>query len=402
MNITYCFIASITVYIIILFIIDIAEKSEYNKYSEKYFKCLEKRNWTKKISKKIFWAEKRKKIYFNLGYLLRGYNRNFLFWERKVRGVCKRILICFILFVTFYLSSHWKEINILIDKKEITTLISWEMFITLFERVYEFGKKYFSIFFIVIVILLTIRFSGYKRVFEGIVDDKKRSGLKDILDLNCKLAIEFSKLNYELYEMVLRNFDNNGKYDDIIKYSIFKAIFPSISYNGTEYIIDKKSWSYNVEDEKNHVKDEKISNIVIKINNIYSEHLKNDCFLNSLIWGKYDNDFHELLFLIDDYDEVKAKDSFITNKRINDYIDVKRNEYKYLIDLGDDKGIDESISIELDKIRWEIKRFIDRMIIETIWTMKSMEKYTDAVFNAMRIKNNSIYEAFLKAKEIKM
>lgn len=93
----------------------------------------------------------------------------------------------------------------------------------------------------------------------------------------------------------------------------------------------------------------------------------------------------------------------ISNKYIQEYINGHKNSWQSIIlDVNSKDIIDDTLNEKLLKCATEVENYLYSTVVDTIYVMKSMQEYVDITYKVMRIRNNSLYDAFVKAKEASM
>jgi len=221
--------------------------------------------------------------------------------------------------------------------------------------------------------------------------------------LNCKIAKEIYHISYWIYCDVIDVFVDRDKkiYSSYLSEYMFEQVFLNIdkcekSYHKRNYPREIYDAEYFKIDENN------LERIEAEINEKYREYRKSGGYYDTSVWMKYNLDIISLYSFVDiERDELKLKPHYFTNEWVKNKISAYRKRWSVYIDyISEKESLQENDIKELEEKYIEIQDSVNTMLLLTIKDQFSMEKYRWAVAEIMKIKDKSIIESFIKAKDI--
>lgn len=405
MDLSVCILSGIGIYFFTCIVIKLLNNffCSWDFEKQSILKCLDKKDYLEKIIKKMYWREKIKKILFNLEYFLTGYTKELLYWNRNcnhwIRGiVISSFNICILYFVTNY--------NIVLNY----LIIHWNSIFNFLSTMVDLVKKIISwinankmISTAILVIILTLIYRKHKGNFEEVLKDKKKKDIEIGLELNCKIAKEIYHISYWIYCDVIDVFVDRDKkiYSSYLSEYMFEQVFLNIdkcekSYHKRNYPREIYDAEYFKIDENN------LERIETEINEKYREYRKSGGYYDTSVWMKYNLDIISLYSFVDiERDELKLKPHYFTNEWVKNKISAYRKSWSVYIDyISEKESLQENDIKELEEKYIEIQDSVNTMLLLTIKDQFSMQKYRWAVAEIMKIKDKSIIESFIKAKDI--
>lgn len=396
MSIKASIMVGMIMYTAVLLLLRIVSNFIHSRFKKKCISYLKDIGWSRKISKRIYYYDKKVMLLNKLQCIFGSYDREYLFWKKTDKSLYKWAIGSTVTAIVILSVTNWKYILPIFDLNSAKDLI---------KDVYTYIKEYFTLIIVTAITIITVLFIRYKSTFTDIAKEKKKEEIRKALDLNCVFANELVAIYNEYYNIIENYFNGSGYFNSSLKEIIMNRIFENISYSQGRYIKKNIISISNQVNTTFFFEDQKIEERMKHIKQKYDEYVSKDSFFEPYIWARYNNKFGELSRIIhrNSNEEVVINQRMISNKYIQEYINGHKNSWQSIIlDVNSKDIIDDTLNEKLLKCATEVENYLYSTVVDTIYVMKSMQEYVDITYKVMRIRNNSLYDAFVKAKEASM